>query len=376
VTDATILSLDWALRGGTAALLLLIAGILGRDYWRLMSARLGALFALGSAAYAICSSVGLQGQPHVWAFPLLALSAGNNVVFWLLASALFDDGFRLRPWHAAVWLALVVLGLAECLVSGSRVLGIGLTLSSLAFAAIAIAQTVSSWRADLVEGRRRLRLFIVGASSLYIAATALSQLLTGPRPAPGTNLIGAVALMAIAGTVAWTLLRVNSGQSLFLPVPAAVEVAADPSPPPAPPPEPVDAGLLASLERLMTVERAYRQDGLTIGTLAQRLDLPEYRLRRLINQGLGHRNFNSFLNHYRIEDAKAALADRAQTAVPVLTIAMDSGFSSLGPFNRAFKAETGLTPSEYRRLNTGIGEPIPDSASPISNPARGNLAAQ
>jgi AraC-like DNA-binding protein len=35
--------------------------------------------------------------------------------------------------------------------------------------------------------------------------------------------------------------------------------------------------------------------------------------------------------------------------VPVLTIAMDSGFQSLGPFNRAFKADTGLTPTEYRR---------------------------
>jgi AraC-like DNA-binding protein len=256
------------------------------------------------------------------------------------------------------------------------VLGIGLTLSSLAFAGVALLQTVSSWRADLVEGRRRLRLFIVGASSLYIVVTALSQLVDGPRPAPGggINLVAAAALLAIAGTVAWTLLRVGSRQSLFLP--ADVTIAAVSPPPPTPRPEPVDAGLLARLEQLMTAERAYRQDGLTIGVLAQRLTLPEYRLRRLINQGLGYRNFNSFLNHYRIEETKAALADPEQAAVPVLTIAMDAGFSSLGPFNRAFKAETGQTPTEYRRLNTGIGEPIPDSASLVSNPARGNLAAQ
>jgi len=37
--------------------------------------------------------------------------------------------------------------------------------------------------------------------------------------------------------------------------------------------------------------------------------------------------------------------------VPVITIAMDAGFQSLGPFNRAFKATTGVTPTEYRRLN-------------------------
>jgi AraC-like DNA-binding protein len=35
--------------------------------------------------------------------------------------------------------------------------------------------------------------------------------------------------------------------------------------------------------------------------------------------------------------------------VPILTVALDAGFGSIGPFNRAFKAHTGLTPSEYRR---------------------------
>ena len=61
--------------------------------------------------------------------------------------------------------------------------------------------------------------------------------------------------------------------------------------------------------------------------------------------------FNVFLNNHRIEEAKAALADPSQAEVPVITIAMDAGFQSLGPFNRAFKATTGVTPTEYRRLN-------------------------
>ena len=91
-------------------------------------------------------------------------------------------------------------------------------------------------------------------------------------------------------------------------------------------------------------------DGVTEDDLATRLGVPEYRLRQLINEGLGHRNFNAFLNRYRIEETRAALADPAQKEVPVLTIAMDAGFQSLGPFNRAFKATTGVTPTEYRRL--------------------------
>jgi AraC-like DNA-binding protein len=346
-------SIDWALRGGACALVLLIAAALLRDYGRLVAARLGAVFAVGTGAYAITSVAGFSPHLGAWAIPLLALSAGNNVVFWTLAASLFDDGFRLRWWHVALWLLLVAAGTVACFLSAPA-LGLALTLSSFAFAGLAMAQALTSWRADLVEGRRRLRLFVVGASSLYIGLNAMAQLLGVPRSAPeGASLAGAGGLLAIAGIVAWSLLRVGRTQSLF---PAMVD-APQPSELPSAPAEPADQALVAALGRLMTAERAHRQDGLTIGALAQQLGLPEYRLRRLINQALGYRNF------------------------PVLTIALDAGFSSLGPFNRAFKAETGMTPSEYRRLNAGkaadvgIDRPISESASPISNSARSNLAA-
>jgi AraC-like DNA-binding protein len=72
-------------------------------------------------------------------------------------------------------------------------------------------------------------------------------------------------------------------------------------------------------------------------------------VRRAINQGLGYRNFSAFPNHYRVEQAKEVLSDPAQTTLPVLTVAMDCGFQSLGPFNRAFKVETGMTPTRFRR---------------------------
>lgn len=53
-------------------------------------------------------------------------------------------------------------------------------------------------------------------------------------------------------------------------------------------------------------------------------------------------------NRFRIEEAKRRLADPALRRLPILTIAYDCGFGSIGPFNRAFKAETGLTPLEFR----------------------------
>ena len=99
----------------------------------------------------------------------------------------------------------------------------------------------------------------------------------------------------------------------------------------------------------MTAERAYRTEDLTVASLATQLAVPEYRLRRLINQRLGHRNFNAYINGLRLDEACAALADPAQRERPVLTVALYAGFQSIGPFNRAFKTVTGATPTEFWR---------------------------
>lgn len=385
--DALLASVDLLARGGVCLLLLLVAALLVRDHGRVAAARLGAVFALGAAAYAICSGAGFHARMSWWAIPILALATGNNVVFWLFARALFDDGFRPRWWHGGLWGLIVAIGLADgFLLKGSAPaapVGGALALAALGFAALAVVQTVASWRADLIERRRQLRLFIVGASSVYIVLTALANLLGMQRAAPlAVSLTEACGLAAIAIAVAWSLLRVAAGGSLFPPPEEAAGFAATTAgPAPAGPPrlDPVEERLVAALEHAMRVERAYRQEGLTIGRLAIMQGLPEYRLQRLINQGLGYRNFNSFLNRYRIADAKAALADPAQAAVPILTIALDAGFNSLGPFNRAFKAETGMTPTDYRRsrgagpgrapVDFGIGEPASATAGRNSNPA-------
>ena len=79
------------------------------------------------------------------------------------------------------------------------------------------------------------------------------------------------------------------------------------------------------------------------------MDTPEHRLRALINQGLGYRNFSAFLNHHRIAEARDKLTSRDEAVLPVLTIAMDLGYNSLPTFNRAFRAETGTSPGEFRR---------------------------
>jgi hypothetical protein len=181
--DAPMLQIaDLSLRGGAIMLLLLVAGLLMRDFPRQTAARLGAALAVGTAAYAICSVPSIANQQTWWHAPLLTLAAGNVVVFWLLALALFDDAFKVRAWHGGLWTAFVVVALVNFFVlcpaglAAARFVGLAHGLGRVALAALAVGQTLASWPADLVEERRRLRVFIVGATALYIAVEAASDL--------------------------------------------------------------------------------------------------------------------------------------------------------------------------------------------------------
>jgi len=117
--------------------------------------------------------------------------------------------------------------------------------------------------------------------------------------------------------------------------------------------QPEDDALVERLRAHMTANLSWRDETLTIAALAAQLGEQEYRLRRAINGALGHRNFAQFLNGYRLAEVKSALADPAQREVPIITIALDAGFGSLGPFNRAFREAERMKPSEFRARLAG-----------------------
>ena len=103
----------------------------------------------------------------------------------------------------------------------------------------------------------------------------------------------------------------------------------------------------------MTVDCLYRDPELTLAGLAQRLGLPEYRLRELINRQLGYRNFAAFINEHRLREVEQRLADPSCDRRPILTLALEAGFGSIGPFNRSFKDRQGVTPRAFRELRRG-----------------------
>lgn len=95
-------------------------------------------------------------------------------------------------------------------------------------------------------------------------------------------------------------------------------------------------------------DKIFYTSGLTIAMMAKTMGLPEYQLRNYINKILGYRNFNEYLSKLRIDEAKKILSDPKNHNEKILSLALNLGFGSLAPFNRAFKNITGKTPSEFR----------------------------
>lgn len=208
------------------------------------------------------------------------------------------------------------------------------------FVALALFWTLKDWRDDLVSPRRRVRLFMVVFIGVNLVSyTLLTRLLLNPNDITilyvheGYQVLNAV---------------LNTGVLVFLLITPDHEtkvLAEDPRP--VQDPESLDPDF-QRFEAAMA-SGLYRETGLSIASLAAHIQVPEYRLRKLINQRLGYRNFNQMLNRYRIDDVAEALADPAQRHLPILTIALSVGYQSINPFNRAFRELKGTTPSAYRQ---------------------------
>lgn len=367
-TPALVAALaDAALRGAVLLLLLGLAGWLWRFQRPRPEARTGGLLAAGLAVQVVASTPAFEaGVPLAWQAPWIAVSVANALLFWWFVQSLFDDGFRWRPWHAAAWLAAAGVSALNCTLAlqGSAWgpwTGAAQRLIPLLGAGLAAWAALRQWRADLVEGRRRLRAYVLLTGVGYTLVMLLVRLgMPQGRLAPWAAALDMALLLALLLGVAALVLVLPRDRGATPPAAGVgpcdhTVAAASPSQPttelsgtPATA-DPADPALAAALAQAMDVQQAWRDEDLSVAGLASRLGVPEYRLRRHINQHLGHRNFNAYVNGLRLQEAQRLLADPAQRDTPVLHIALEAGFGSIGPFNRAFKAATGLTPTEFRR---------------------------
>ncbi len=299
--------------------------------------------------YMICTMTGPVRPMPLWKYPVAVGCMGVPFFFWLLSRALFDDHFRPRAVHWLIFAGVQVLSFAKALKIPAalfiaaesnallrEILRPFPQIISLVFVIHALGLAYTGIKADLLEDRRKLRIIFIIAVGVYTVIVLLFEVMLKGRAVPGgLELVHAVIFLLLTVTC---MLRMNTlEQGIFFAKPAPAKS----------PPEP-DKVLDEKLSKLLVEDGAFRNEGLTVRSLAEDLGLPEYKLRRHINHALGYRNFNDFLNHYRVREAQRMLRDPEHRDLAILRMAMDLGYGSLAPFNRAFRRIAGMTPTEYR----------------------------
>ncbi|MFZ2234761.1 MAG: helix-turn-helix domain-containing protein [Dokdonella sp.] len=99
-------------------------------------------------------------------------------------------------------------------------------------------------------------------------------------------------------------------------------------------------------------EGCWRDPDLGLDRLARLLGTNTAYLSRALNEGLGL-SFNAAINRLRVADVEHQLTDPNADG-DVLGIAFAAGFSSKTSFNRVFKAQTGLTPTQFRAKSMAL----------------------
>lgn len=252
---------------------------------------------------------------------------------WLLTRALFDPAKHDAWWPRVVVFVLMAAGAVSVLAPGgaaiSTVARNVYVLSGSAALLLTFVEPFQRHGCDLPRAEKRFRIAFVGVFALLVAAAVLAAWTAPERVETACAVIGLVAAMAA------TAFRLR--HPLTPATQASPRRAASAE----------DRRLADQVMGLLKTEAIHTAPNLRISDVAARLGQPEYRISQAISASLAFANFNRLINHHRIEQAKRMLGEPGEDR-SILEIAFDCGFASLGPFNRAFKAETGATPKAFR----------------------------
>jgi AraC-like DNA-binding protein len=339
--------LETLLRGLAIGALLLAGLSMVRVQPRSAAGLIGGLFCMATSGFVLHTGTGIPEQLGVIRHLAWLLSAGGTSYFWLFGVTMFSDA-RLHPGHAMPILVMTAIVVAGRALPGDAAIGTEVAHNILELALVGHVMFVI-WRHsddDLADARRRIRtpmMIAVGCFCAVLSGFDIAWSLGYRDSWIKLSQAGALAVMALVG--GWAFVRARG--EIFLgpsfgapdhPSPAVEGIELSPA----------ESAIVEKLGQQGDPDPVWRRQGLTIGAAADILGLPEYRLRQLVNGKLGFRNFSDFLNARRIAVAKEELRDPDKRGVRVSTIAFDLGYASLGPFNRAFKEATGMSPRAWR----------------------------
>ena len=114
------------------------------------------------------------------------------------------------------------------------------------------------------------------------------------------------------------------------------------------------SGYTAKVKNAIEGERLFLSPEFTLSQLSEKTGIAKHLLSNLFNVHLKI-SFTDYTNQYRIDKAKELLKDEAYDNLKISAIAYECGFNTLSAFNAAFRKNTNVTPSEFkRRLSANV----------------------
>ncbi len=107
--------------------------------------------------------------------------------------------------------------------------------------------------------------------------------------------------------------------------------------------------LREKLEHLIKQKEVYTDENIKISDIAAQLNLSEKELSIFIHETY-QLSFSDYLNKHRVEKVKTLLASSDQKRFTLIAVAEQAGFSSKSSFYAVFKKQTGLTPTQYKKM--------------------------
>ena len=103
---------------------------------------------------------------------------------------------------------------------------------------------------------------------------------------------------------------------------------------------------------LLNNRKIFKTNNLTLEKLSIELETNRHNASQVINEHF-NMNFFELINQHRIREAKQILEEDLDNNMNIIDVAYEVGFNNKVTFNKSFKKETGLTPSQYRSKNKG-----------------------
>ena len=283
--------------------------------------------------------------PDIWVLITHILTKLAVGFLWLFLLATFKENFRFKPLYFLIFAGWVFFSFFGAFKLNLDALPIGTGFLTITYAVALIAHglwhMIRGYSGDLSLARRQARMWLGLCISLAILIDIAVDLVMGfnwrgPAFLMGQNLFAGLGALL-------TILSLWRADLTSWVGPDIDPIALGP-----PQEQSADANLILDL---MREEKLFLNPALRFNEFAAHLPLSEPKLRKTINHELGFGHFTNFVNHFRVDHAKALLQDPDRAHEKIIAIALDSGFNSLPSFQRVFKQSVGMSPTKWKMRN-------------------------